>query len=106
MQTDTSITDSILASFIWSVDAGMGDSDTFILNLDIFGDKDSITVASLINEETTGDKCYSILNMRIEQTMPNFWLRLSLQTSIPLSVVKRMHDNLVIKSKLLMMTRV
>ena len=103
---DLSVKDSILASFIWSADVGMDTKDVFLLDVSLFKDDESKALALMINKETSGERYYSLLNMKIEQTMPSLWLRLSAQTPFIFTVLKRVHDDLRMKNKNIIMGRI
>ncbi len=85
---------SVLSTFLWSNDLGMDTKDAFTLNTSLFtGDR--YLIASKINETTnTPERYYGILNMEIENTSPAEWLEISTQTSLPFSLVKKLHNNL------------
>ena len=85
---DLSVKDSILASFIWSADVGMDTKDVFLLDVSLFKDDESKALALMINRETSGERYYSILNMKIEQTMPSLWLKTKCTNSFYIYCVK------------------
>ena len=101
-----SVKDNILSSFLWSADVGMDTKDAFLLDVSLFKDDESKALALMINKETSGDRYYSLLNMKIEQTMPSLWLKISAQTPMPFSVLKRMHDGLRMNHKNIIMGRI
>ena len=85
---------AILASFLWCNDLGMPTKEAFLLNVDAFTD-DRRLIASKINEvTTTKDRHYSILNMELENTSQQEWLKISEQTALPFAYAKKMHNTL------------
>ena len=85
---------SILATFLWSNDMGMGTKDAFPLNPHLFTE-DRYLIASKINEVTdTADKFYGILNLELENTSPQEWVHIAEQTPLPFTYAQKLHDKL------------
>ena len=85
---------AILSTFLWSNDLGIDTKDAFMLNTGLFTN-DNFLIASKINEVTkTDDKFYGLLNLELENTSPNAWLNISLQTPLTFRFAKKYHDKL------------
>ena len=78
----------------------MDNKGAFLLDVSLFN-SDLKHIAELVNDVTqTEDRYYSMLNMKIEKSFPNQWLQISKSAcTMPFSVVKRYHDDLVMKGK-------
>ncbi len=90
------IENAVLCSFLFMDDVQMGGEHSFIfeLNTKIFTSKYRQSVAEQINKESAGDRCFSMLNVTLEEkthktVYESNWLDILGQSWIPLTLAKQ-----------------
>ena len=90
---------SLLSSFLYADDIGADKSKVFIIDPNIFTSSFRRAVADKINDETNTDKMYGFLSVTLGDhtlgtTYEQEWVDILAQTSMPFTVVERIHKDL------------
>lgn len=91
---------AIISSFLFANDVHENLDDAFILDESIFSTNFKKRIVAKLNEETNGDQMYGYQNIAIEEKVKDTplvveWIEILAQNPIPLSVAKRLYDDLV-----------
>jgi len=90
---------AVLSAFLFANDTHEDLSNAFLMDVDVFSTKLQKRIVEKLNEETKGDKMYGYQSITIESAIAKSpllaeWIEILAQLPMPLSVAKRVYDDL------------